>query len=272
MQLIRSAVDVVYRNAKLATALATAGFVAIGAYFHPLPITRNWGDIAARDMAAKAEVAQDTKRKVVGYGSDGKWDAAELFYIASETSPRRFIFHRIKDMQPFGGRLAAVMPSYFDSMHPKEALEDALKLGYEEMFANELASYAKARQALFRDLYGLFVNINGVSYEEWAKAHPLDSPRIYNLERKRGEGAEEWALRHFQGSVDLTKTQADEQLYTELGGLRHFFSSPENQKALVRKAGNMGDSHDRMWNAIVLGAAALAGAALMPDRRKKKPE
>ncbi|MBI2232556.1 MAG: hypothetical protein HYU56_01440 [Candidatus Aenigmarchaeota archaeon] len=250
---------------KAAAVTAVAGAAALGGYFHPVPIVRNWGDIAARDMAAKAEIAQDIKGNLAKYSEDGVWNAKELIYVAAETDPRRFIEHRTEDMRP-----KLLGATYFDSLHPKHALEDELWRVYNYLFSDgtkrgekgEFASYHEIRNALFREMNKMVANKDRAT-----------------LHRAKGESNEEFVFRHFDGSLDLNQTQLNGQLYAELDKIEAYFSSEENQRALRLIVEPLGDARDRLYNALLFGvfgavgvAGVLAGSEYDARRRSRQAE
>ena len=251
------------RNAAAVTAVA--GATALGGYFHPVPITRGWDDIAARDMAAKADIAQGIKENLAKYSEDGVWNARELIYVAAETDPRRFIEHRTEDMRP-----KLLGATYFDTLHPKHALEDELWRVYNHLFSDGtkwmekgvFASYHEIRKALFREMHKMVAK--------------KDRPTLY---RAKGESNEEFVFRHFDGSLVLNQTQLDGQLYAELDKIEAYFSSKENQRALRLMVEPLGDARDRFYNALLGGvfgivgvAGVLAGSEYDARRRRRQAE
>ena len=69
-----------YASAAIAT-------TAAGAYFNPVPIANNWGEIAANDLAAKARLVEQVKEEVQTYGRDKTWNADEMLNVLATTSP-----------------------------------------------------------------------------------------------------------------------------------------------------------------------------------------
>lgn len=242
----------------LAIGTAMAGAVVLGAYFHPVPVTNNWDSIAARDMNAKAKVAYDIKSDVAKYSADGKWDNEELLDITSLTYPRTFTEHRISEMSPIFG----IFPRY-DSLFPSSGLEDYLYQRYNELFREEFTTYGEFQQALERTWYDIFNDRYVVSYDDWFSGDGLDPMRrddgfrIGDLHIPgKVESLRNWILRQHQGSIDLSKSDLDEQLNIELDKLAVYFSSDDNQYAFGQEAGTIGDSRNRVYNGILLGLAS----------------
>ena len=235
-----------------------AGAVALGAYFHPVPVTNNWDGIAARDMNAKAKVAYDIKNDVAKYSADGKWDNKELLDITSLTYPRTFTEHRTGEMGPILG----IFPRY-DSMFPSSGLEDYLYQRYNELFREEFTTYGEFQQALERTWYDIFNDRYAISYGEWFSGDGFDVMRsdegfrIGDLHIPgKFESTRNWILRQHQGSIDLSKSDLDERLNVELDKLANYFSSEENQYIFGKDAAFIGDARNRIYNGILLGLAA----------------
>lgn len=259
-----------YRNIKIGlTSAAVAGALALGTYFHPVPVTRNWGDVAARDMAAKAEVAHDIKSEIQNYSADEKLDAKELAYMIASTNPRAFTEHRtdeVKSLFLFG--LLAWDSN--DAPIPQHVLEDELYAWYNKLFSDgskipvgDLNDYHKVREALFREMYSTFGNKNNVSYEDWLKGN-------YNTRKLclgsnflaaclgRYETDNEFLQRLYPSSVDLSSSQIDKQLEDELDTVATYFSSYENQQRLKDRLDSVADTNDRFWNAVLSGPFGLS--------------
>ncbi len=246
---------------------ATTTGILIGTYLHPLPIARDWGDIASRDMAAKAELAYEAKGALDAYSKDGVWNGNELLQLSILTYPGRFTEHRIPEFGPLFG----FIPRY-DSPIPSSALEDALHLKYSLLFSDgtkapegEFASYVDAVRALSLRRYETFVNRDRVTYEEYLKGLGFDRA-------KTDESSEEYLRRHFTGSVPIDISLAS-QLNAELDRMIGYFSSEENQNKFKMPIDDMAYSRDGMYNAILLSIAGLAssmyGLSLI-DRRLSK--
>jgi len=244
-----------------------------GVTLNPVPITTKWGDIAARDMAAKVEVVEDIKRNLKQYSEDGKWDSKELSYLVAETTPRRFIYHRISDMRPMWGT------SYFEALHPKSSLEDQLWVEYNRLFSDgtksrekgEFASYAEIKKELAHELYNLFINKDKISYEEWSKSSPHSMVLLGVMDsRRKDETEEKWILRHFNGNIDITQTSLSERLKFELDKIAAYFPSEENQRAFKQSTDSLGNFHNRTYNGILFVLAGLFGTFTALDYSEKK--
>ncbi len=269
--------------ASLALAGAALVGATAGAYFHPVPIERDFGDIAARDMAAKADIAYDVKDRLAGYSSDGRWDGAELIDIALSTHPRRFTYHRIPDMKPlpeittpFQGvnRYLAGVNTFFDVPLPKSTLEDLLYLEYNRLFSDdtrgvpsgEFAPYHEVRRNFNPLLYETSASKGTVTYEEWLRGKGL-KPMKQGL--VGGESIGEYARRQFGGSVSVD-AQLRGRLDDELDRMISYFSSKANQQAFKGHVDSLADSADRTYNAFLLGITGLAGMCGATNRSGRR--
>ena len=57
---------------------AAIAATAAGAYFNPVPIANNWGEIAVNDLAAKVGLVEQVKEEVKTYGRNKNWNAYEM--------------------------------------------------------------------------------------------------------------------------------------------------------------------------------------------------
>lgn len=254
--------------------------MSVGAYLNPIPITRNWGDIAARDMAAKVEIVDEIKKELGEYSADGKLDPQELIYIIADTTPRRFTEHRTQEMGPVLG----IFPRFDNPFTPTSRLEDELYLEYNKLFSDgtkrfekgELASYHEIRAELSHHLYNMFIDKDLVPYEKWLKGEGLKTRRTASRDlfrearyesrdffRRSGyESDESYISRQYAGSIKLSNVDLDEKLDRELKKLEDHFSSYENQKSFQRYLGNF-ESTEKAWNTILLGLASLIGLTII---------
>ena len=261
--------------------------MSVGAYLNPIPITRNWGDIAVKDMAAKVEVVSEIKKELGEYSADGKLDPQELVYLIADTNPRRFTEHRTKEIGPILG----IFPRFDNPFTPTSKLEDELYSQYSNLFSDgskrrekgELVSYIEIRTELSRQLYNMFISKDLVTYENWLKGEGIKPRRIVDrdlfidTELKPGgvfefpmyESDESYTMRHFAGSIKLNNMDLEQKLKTELKKLEDFFSSPENQNSFRHYFQNF-ESTEKVWNTILLGLASLIGLTIIDAFKKKR--
>ena len=254
-----------YRNRLLMSTVAI-GIAAAATYFEPIPITKNWGNIAAKDMAAKVQVVDDIKAEIDKYCADGKLDPYEMLSMVASTTPLRFTEHRIGEAKLLG------IFNAFDTPFPSHALEDLLYAHYNRFFSDgsrgiergQLASYQEARRLLLKELYGGFVNKHNVSYSDFLKGRGLDT-------RESNETEREWINRHFVGfPIDLSTASLDKQVNAELDKVAEAFSSSGNQDVIFKEAKQAGDSKNKMYNAMLFLVSTGIGAVLAEPLKDKE--
>jgi len=246
-------IDNIYQNYKKLVIVGAVAAIALVSYIHPIPITRNWGDIATQDMKAKTEIVYNIKRDVARYSVDGVWDDNELVAISASTSSNKFITHREEALDLRLGTFPI-----WDIRRGHLALDDLLFMTYNQVFngsngdvkEGELASYDKFREALTIELYKIFKNKDSVTYEEFNIREGFD-------EKISDETNIEWFSRHFNGVVDLNSSSLDEKLDAELNNVAAYFSSKENQDALRKKAESMEVCRDQFDNFVVIFLSSL---------------
>ena len=87
-------IDKIYEIGKpLTVAIVIGAAGTVSAYYNPVPITKGWGDLITRDMAARARIAENIKREIGGYAADGRLEPLELLNILALTNPKVLVKH-----------------------------------------------------------------------------------------------------------------------------------------------------------------------------------
>ena len=261
-------VDRIYQITRPAAIVALTGAAAAtGAYSNPLRIVNDFGDLAVRDMATKARIADFIMSQVqTCFFADGKLTLRELYDLIISTNPELFTDHMINAMRD---------PERVSSIKPfANVLGIELSERYSLAFNGELASYGKFREALSRELYNRFVDTKRVTYKKWLndigfspELTPDNPPYSSGLLRE----SLKVDLRDSPEFIDLSSSSLDEQLNIELGRVHNYFSSPQNQDAMRRRAEHVGSIQNRQYNGLAAGglvAATLAAKSAVKRRRR----
>lgn len=234
----------------------------LAAIYQPIPISTDWGEIARKDVSAKASIMERVKSEVSKLKSDGKLEPYELAGIYVMTDPGFLMNHRVRETRTLG--------IFDDDASPKIHLNDTLRIFYAGLLSadtnGQLASYHQMREAIFRELYSRFLRAEHISYERFLRLEGFDWKRSNEDER-------EWFNRHFTGPVNLANSDLGKLVDSEIEKASQVFSSAETQGAIVEEIKQIGNAKNRDYNILFSIPLTLLGMTMIEpilDRRKRR--